>query len=393
MSSDRGLRLEELGWRASVLAARRVLVVGAGAIGNEVIKNLALIGVGEVFIADMDSIEHHNLTRSVLFRNSDVGDPKAVIAARRATEINPRIRTVALQGYVQNLLGLGAFRRFDAVFGCLDNFQTRRDLNRCCLQTATLYLDGGLHFLDGEVRCFGSPYEVCFDCILTEEMRQRAFERFSCLQLLANKGGDSIPTAPTVSAVVSGLMVQLAVKNFHGMTVPVGEAIGYMGAIDDPYRTRYQRNEECPTHSLYRPIAEDEILEIQRTSRELTLKDLTEIVKRELGDDAILRTPFDLVEAFQCQRCGISEQVLKQAGLIHFDDAVCRTCELHGDHSLEDLIRIPQRTYEFSGNEEYAGRTLDSMGFPPLGIYNGVARAAEIFVEITGDEPRVLRNE
>ncbi len=390
MTSDRNLRLEELGWRASVLGAKRVLVVGAGAIGNEVIKNLALVGVGEVYIADMDSIESHNLTRSVLFRKSDVGDRKAAIAARRAIEINPAIRAIPLEGYVQNLLGLGSFRRFDAVFGCLDNFQTRRDLNRYCLQTGTLLLDGGLHFLDGEVRCFGGPYEVCLDCILTEEIRQRAFERFSCLQLLANKGGDSVPTAPTISAVVAGLMVQLAVKHFHGMKVPLGEAICYMGGIDDPYRTRYQRAEHCPTHGQYTEIADEDIVKISRSSHELTLKDLVAIVRRELGRNAVLRTPFDLVEAFECRRCGMSEQVFMQGGLIHFDDAVCRTCELSGNYRLEDLIRAPKQTYEFTGTEKYAERTLGSMGFPPLGIYRGAADNEEVFVEITGDEPRIF---
>ena len=63
----------------------RVLVAGAGALGNEVVKNLALFGVGHIYIVDFDRIELSNLTRSVLFREDDAynHDYKAVVAAKR----------------------------------------------------------------------------------------------------------------------------------------------------------------------------------------------------------------------------------------------------------------------------------------------------------------------
>src|SRR5690348_7153428 len=69
-------------WDQSLLQKARVLVVGAGALGNEVIKNLALLGIGNVVIADMDKIELSNLSRSILFRESDEGKSKAECAAR-----------------------------------------------------------------------------------------------------------------------------------------------------------------------------------------------------------------------------------------------------------------------------------------------------------------------
>src|SRR6478672_779823 len=68
-------------WRQERLAAAKVLVVGAGAPGNEVMKNLALVGVGTTFLIDLDRIEASNLSRSVLFRAEDAGSPKAEVAA------------------------------------------------------------------------------------------------------------------------------------------------------------------------------------------------------------------------------------------------------------------------------------------------------------------------
>src|SRR6476660_1500957 len=78
-------------WRQERLAAAKVLVVGAGALGNEVLKNLALLGVGTVYVIDLDEVEPSNLSRSVLFRAEDGGRGKAEVAARRAGEINPDV--------------------------------------------------------------------------------------------------------------------------------------------------------------------------------------------------------------------------------------------------------------------------------------------------------------
>ncbi len=86
---DRLARIEW--WDQSRLAAARVLVVGAGALGNEVIKNLSLLGVGHLVIVDRDRIERSNLSRSILFRPADEGQPKATCAARRRRDL-PRDR-------------------------------------------------------------------------------------------------------------------------------------------------------------------------------------------------------------------------------------------------------------------------------------------------------------
>src|ERR1700722_12037276 len=87
---DRFHRFQLIGWwNQDRLASAKVLVIGAGALGNEIVKNLALLGVGHVFIADMDRIENSNLSRAVLFRGSDNGSFKAETAARAARDIYP----------------------------------------------------------------------------------------------------------------------------------------------------------------------------------------------------------------------------------------------------------------------------------------------------------------
>ena len=87
---DRLRRIE--GWDPEKLARAKVMVVGAGALGNEILKNLALVGVGHILVVDSDNIDTTNLTRSPLFRPGDVGHSKAVVAAEEVREIWPDAR-------------------------------------------------------------------------------------------------------------------------------------------------------------------------------------------------------------------------------------------------------------------------------------------------------------
>src|SRR4051812_49394563 len=83
-------------WDQDRLRAATVMVVGAGALGNEIVKNLALAGVGRIVVADFDQIENSNLARCVFFRESDEGRPKAEVLAARAMELNPDVDVVAV---------------------------------------------------------------------------------------------------------------------------------------------------------------------------------------------------------------------------------------------------------------------------------------------------------
>ena len=139
-------------WKQSVLSEARVLVIGAGALGNEVIKNLALLGVGNIAVADMDRIEESNLSRSVLFRMSDEGQLKSDVAAKTAREIYPAIRAHALNGNVLADLGLGWFRWANIVVGALDNREARLFTNSACARVNRPWIDGGIDVLTGIVR-------------------------------------------------------------------------------------------------------------------------------------------------------------------------------------------------------------------------------------------------
>jgi adenylyltransferase/sulfurtransferase len=147
------------------LRKARVLVAGAGALGNEVIKNFALLGVGHLAIADMDTIEISNLTRSPLFREADAGKPKAECAAR---DLYPAIDARPLVGNITADLGLGWVRWADVVVGALDNREARIFINSACARLGKPWIDGGIEVLQGIARGFHPPHTACYQCTMSE---------------------------------------------------------------------------------------------------------------------------------------------------------------------------------------------------------------------------------
>src|SRR3989337_2806378 len=98
-------------WSQEKLKKAKVMVVGAGAIGNETLKNLALLGIGSIFIVDFDTISTSNLSRTVLFRKADVGKKKAEVAAERVRELafNDDIKIDWFHGDLVWDLGTGVY--------------------------------------------------------------------------------------------------------------------------------------------------------------------------------------------------------------------------------------------------------------------------------------------
>ena len=84
-------------WDQQKLRDAKALVVGAGALGNEIVKNLALLGIGNILIADLDRIENSNLSRSVLYRKENNGQYKATVARRCRQGNLPRSERPGLQ--------------------------------------------------------------------------------------------------------------------------------------------------------------------------------------------------------------------------------------------------------------------------------------------------------
>ena len=169
LTEERFARLRAIEWwDQEKVAAARILVIGAGALGNEVIKNLALLGVGHILIVDMDRIEASNLCRSVLFREKDEGNFKASTAARAARNIYPEIDARSIDGNLLADVGLNHFRWANVIIGALDNREARVFANSAAARVNRPWIDGGIDVLSGIVRGFAPPQTACYECTMSK---------------------------------------------------------------------------------------------------------------------------------------------------------------------------------------------------------------------------------
>jgi ubiquitin-activating enzyme E1 len=136
----------------SKVAQQKWFVVGAGALGCELLKNFALAGLGcdpagAVFVTDNDSIERSNLSRQFLFRNADVGKLKAEVAATAIREFNPdmRVRPMAVRvgPETEDVLNDAFFYALDGVANALDNVEARRYMDGRCVYYGKPLLESG----------------------------------------------------------------------------------------------------------------------------------------------------------------------------------------------------------------------------------------------------------
>ncbi|XP_034074972.1 ubiquitin-like modifier-activating enzyme 1 [Gymnodraco acuticeps] len=134
------------------LERQKYFLVGAGAIGCELLKNFALIGLGageegNITVTDMDFIERSNLNRQFLFRSQDIGKPKSDVAAKAVREMNPAMKITAHQNCLdpdsEEVYDYKFFMGLDGVAAALDNVKARVYLDGRCVQLQKPLLEGG----------------------------------------------------------------------------------------------------------------------------------------------------------------------------------------------------------------------------------------------------------
>lgn len=368
-------------WRQDVVRQAKVLVVGAGALGNEVLKNLALMGIGNLMIADFDTIEDSNLSRSVLFRESDNGSRKVDAAARGIKDLNPDVKVKTWHGDINFELGLGVFRHVDAIIGCLDNREARLSINRASWAVDRPWVDGAIQELMGIVRVFWPGQGACYECTLTDHDYQMIGLRYSC-PLLArdNLLMGKVATTPTSASIVAAFQTQEALKLIHEMEVQPGKAMMINGLTNDVYTTEYPVKDFCMSHSKLDPIIE--LPEVR--SDKTTLADLLQIARTRLGQQAMLEFNGELVVAMKCPNCGQESPVFKRMARLYDSYAVCPECGARREMVL---------THRISGDEDFLQRSLAEVDVPPLDIIRARAGEKSLYFELTGDKESFLNFE
>lgn len=149
----------------AVIKGAKVLMVGAGGIGCELLKTLALSGFQDIHIIDMDTIEVSNLNRQFLFRQSHVGQSKAKVARDAVLKFRPNISITAYHANVKDSdFNVEFFKQFNVVLNGLDNLDARRHVNRLCLAADVPLVESGTTGFLGQVTVHMKGKTECYEC-------------------------------------------------------------------------------------------------------------------------------------------------------------------------------------------------------------------------------------
>jgi len=239
---DRSKRIEWID--IGKLRESRCLVVGAGALGNEVVKCLVLSGFRDITVADMDTVVISNLNRCVFFRDSDVNNgTKSEIIAKRASELDPDVKITAKQMRIQEMKDWD----FDLVMGCVDNISARLHVNAHACYHRIPYVDGGTDGMFGKIQVV-LPGGPCLECAMNRSHYNVSETRFSC----TGKSTFSTPKAAaeiTTTSAVAAMQAREAVKIISGRKDMCTENIAYYDGISgETFVLKVRKDDSCGNH-------------------------------------------------------------------------------------------------------------------------------------------------
>lgn len=343
-------------WNQALLRQAKVLLIGAGALGNEVAKTLGLSGIGKLLVFDMDVVETSNLSRAVFLRTGDEGLNKAQLLADRIGHLNPDLHVVAYSSDLLSSAGLGIFDWADVVISAVDNRIARLFINRSCAWAGKPWIDGGIEGFSGIIRVFHPTKGPCYECTMNAVDRELVRQRMSCAMLARHAASQGqVPNTAINAAIVGAMQAQEAVKLIHSRTTLSGEGVHFNGLTAEFSRVRYQRKQDCLGHDYLPPW-----VATGWRSSETTLNEALSRAERELGQDASLQFSRDLITHFNCPGCGLRSPCGKALGTVWEDEAACPHC---GEHRAVEFIS------SFSRDEDLdLSLTLSEIGIPPYDL-------------------------
>jgi ubiquitin-like 1-activating enzyme E1 B len=147
------------------LPQARVLLIGAGGVGCELLKNLVLAGFGTIDVVDLDTIDLSNLNRQFLFRHEHIKKSKALIAKEAAQRFNPNVTINTHHANIKDReFSTSWFAQFSIVFNALDNLEARRYVNGMCLAAGVPLVESGTTGFNGQTQVIIKGVTACYDC-------------------------------------------------------------------------------------------------------------------------------------------------------------------------------------------------------------------------------------
>jgi molybdopterin/thiamine biosynthesis adenylyltransferase len=230
----------------------RVLVVGAGALGNEVVKDLVLSGVRRITLVDMDRVVRSNLNRCVFFTPEDANESRLKVEAvsKGAMALSEDVEIETASERIEDL-GEGIFEGHDVVMGCLDNLATRVHVNANTYWLRIPYVDGGTIGLMGKVHVVVPPETSCVECTLNASHYKIIEQRYSCTGEDMTFVEPKLAAEVTTTAVVAAVQTREAMKIMNGRRdLVLSNLFYYDGNRNVSDVLEVEINPDCPNHGV-----------------------------------------------------------------------------------------------------------------------------------------------
>lgn len=215
---DRFDRSKRLGWfDLERVRESRVLVVGAGALGNEVCKNLVLSGFRRLTLVDRDHVVPANRNRCLFFSGEDARArrKKALVVAEKLALLDPEVEVETRVQWIEDCEE-ELVARHHLVLGCLDNILARLHVNAHAYYHRVPYIDGGTRGLSGKVQVVIPPRTSCLECGMNASHRKVSHLRYSCTGHTVSFFTPKLAADITITSIIAAVQVQEALKVVHG---------------------------------------------------------------------------------------------------------------------------------------------------------------------------------
>jgi adenylyltransferase/sulfurtransferase len=360
-------RLDGTPFRRSSVRALRTVVVGAGALGNEVVKALGLLGVGDVLVVDPDRVEPSNLSRSVLFRTPQAaGANKAAILAEACSALFPDTAWQAA-GHEFADLGFGHLRAADLVFGCVDNEMARLEMAYAAVKLDRPVCDGGLGSADvsrGRVSWFPGRDAACHSCRLRSQTRRELLTeweapRYSCWGDPPSAEAGFLSSTPTMAAIVGSMQVEIGLKHLLEQR-RTGSSVGFSidVSLSAPVRmesVEVKRSASCPFHDRTAG-------RLIPASGDATFRDLLGSVGAPApGTRPVVVLDWPICTSAACDDCGHRWEPFRRAAALR-RQGLCPRCHSRYVREIETIRRVDL-------GSPWAGRTPPELGLPPSHLH------------------------
>ncbi len=224
-------------WGQEKIIQARVLIIGAGGLGCPAAMYLAAAGVGHLTLADDDRVELSNLQRQIAHHTEDIGRYKAESAKRTLLSLNPNVQVESLCERLQGQSLLDQVKKADIVLDCSDNFPTRFEVNRACIETQTPLVSGAAIRFEGQVAVFDSRQQdsPCYNCL------------YPNLEELAESCSETGVIAP-ITGIVGSIQALEAIKVLLNIGEPlIGKLLLLDGLSMEWHCMTLPKNPACPT--------------------------------------------------------------------------------------------------------------------------------------------------